>query len=247
MLSSFWQLLLFLSSVEGTSEPRIPILLRPATVLLASYRVHRHTARDMEIIQNNNISKIAEAAAEAAVAATNSPTFPPERMVEYLGVVNYATTERVIEEIKDLMREDALSPIYLLVTSAGGPTGTAMSFYDSMRLLLKPRLVTIGSGDVDSSGVLIFLAGEQRFITKHTTLLLHLAGRSFESGKRYTAAEVEAMFKEDTLKDRQYASVVAENSRGKLTTDDVLALMSENTILSAEDMVAYGLAERVLG
>ena len=200
----------------------------------------------MKTARKDKLKKIAEIAAEEAIAAISLPSFPPERVVEYLGVVNYDTTERVMDEIKEKIITDADAPVYLVVTSAGGPTGTAMSFYDTMRLVLKPNLVTIGSGDVDSSGILIFLSGKQRYVTKNTTLLLHLAGRSFDSGKRYTAGEIEAMVREDRLKDRQYASVVAENSRGHLTPEAVFALMQENTILTPSDLIRHGLADAVL-
>lgn len=170
----------------------------------------------------------------------------PARSVEYFGIVNYATTERVIEEITDLVLHDPHEEICLSVTCAGGPTGTAMSFYDHMRYILKPRLVTIGSGDVDSSGIIIFLAGEKRFLTKNTTLLLHRAGRVFEGGKRLTASELEAMVREDNLKDYQYASVLSERSNGRLTTERALQLMESNTILTPVEMVSYGLADFIL-
>jgi ATP-dependent protease ClpP protease subunit len=174
------------------------------------------------------------------------PKFPPERMVEYLGIVNYATSERVLEEIRDLMSEDCEKEISLIVTSAGGPSGTAMGFYDTIRSVIKPKLTTIGSGDVDSSGVIIFLAGDTRYVTKNTTLLFHLAGSAFESGKRYTANEVDAILREYRLKDFQYASIVAERSNGRLTTDQVLSMMEKNTILTPLELVSYGLADAIL-
>ncbi len=170
----------------------------------------------------------------------------PARSVQYFGVVNYATTERVIEEITQLVTLSPQEEIYLSVTSAGGPTGTAMSFYDHMRYILKPNLVTIGSGDVDSSGIIIFLSGERRFITKNTTLLLHRAGRVFDGDKRITASELESMFREDYLKDFQYASVLAERSNGRLTPQKALNLMEKNVILTPVEMVSYGLADSIL-
>jgi ATP-dependent protease ClpP protease subunit len=187
-------------------------------------------------------------------AVTNNPdqkslplvTYSPSRSVQYFGVVNYATTERVIEEISRLLTIDPYEDIYLSVTSAGGPTGTAMSFYDHMRYVLKAPLVTIGSGDVDSSGIILFLSGKTRYITKNTTLLLHRAGRVFEGDKRITAAELEAMFREDNLKDYQYASVLAEQSNGRLTTEKALGLMDGNTILTPVEMISYGLAHGIL-
>jgi ATP-dependent protease ClpP protease subunit len=177
---------------------------------------------------------------------TNSPVplFNSSELIEYLGTVNYATNERVLNAIKAKLEEGATPT--LLVTSAGGPSGTAMSFHDTLRCVLKADLVTIGSGDVDSSGIIIYLSGTRRFVTKHTTLLLHPAGRSFDPGKRYTVPEMAAMVAEDRLKDAQYASVVAYASRGKLSQGDVLALMDIHTVLRPEDLVRYNLADAVL-
>jgi ATP-dependent protease ClpP protease subunit len=185
---------------------------------------------------------------EKRAAQTPLPLFlfDAERSVQYFGVVNYGTTERVIEEITSLYLRDPRAEIYLSVTSAGGPTGTAMSFYDHMRSVLKPNLITIGAGDVDSSGVIIFLTGNIRYVTRRTTLLLHRAGRIFDGGTRYTAAEIEAMFHEDNIKDYQYASVLAERSRGKLTIEHVLALMERNTILTPQELIELGLADYIL-
>lgn len=177
---------------------------------------------------------------------TPARRFNPARTLEYLGVVNYATTERVLEEIRDLYRAAPEEEIVLTVTSPGGPTGTAMSFHDHIQRVLKPRLTTIASGDVDSSGVILFLSGDSRYVTPNTTLLLHRAGRTFEGGKRITADELDAMLREDRLKDFQYASVVADRSNGRLTADKVLSLMDASTILTPTELVAYGLADEIL-
>lgn len=177
---------------------------------------------------------------------TFEPTIDIARSIEYFGVVNYATSERVLEEIKELMKSDPHAPIYLSVTSTGGPSGTAMSFYDHIREVLRPNLITIGSGDVDSSGVILLMAGKTRYTTRNTTLLLHPAGRMFEEGKRYTALEHDAMLREDKLKDYQYASIIAENSGGRLTPEKVQELMERHTILTPTDLLSYGLIDRVL-
>jgi ATP-dependent protease ClpP protease subunit len=165
--------------------------------------------------------------------------------LSYFGVVNYATNERVLGDIKHHLA-NSTDELVLSVTSAGGPSGTAMSFYDTVRFVLKAPLVTIGSGDVDSSGMVIFLSGTRRFVTPHTTALLHPAGRVFEPGVRYTAFELGAMLAEDVLKDAHFAAVVADNSRGRLSATDVLELMKAHTVLKAEDFIKYGLAGSIL-
>lgn len=170
----------------------------------------------------------------------------PTTVLEYFGSVNYATNERVLMGIKEHMEKKPSQDLTLIVTSPGGPSGTAMSFYDTVRKVLKPRLTTIAMGDVDSSGVVIFLSGGRRLVSPHTTLLLHPAGRSFDPSTRYTAAEIAAMAREDELKDQQYASIVASHSKGRLTQGQVLTLMECHTVLSAVELVRYGLADAEL-
>lgn len=170
----------------------------------------------------------------------------PERTLEWLGGVNYENLGRVIAGIKHLMIAEPQEDIYLMVNSFGGATGIGMSLYDAVTSWLKPRLCTIGSGDVDSSGVIVFLSGKKRFLTKNTTLLLHLAGRTFEQAKRFSTADIENILKEDRLKDYQYACVVADHTDGKYPPEKILEMMARNTILTPEEAVSMGLAHGIL-
>jgi ATP-dependent protease ClpP protease subunit len=172
-------------------------------------------------------------------------TIPAGQLLEYIGPVSNSLNEKIFAEVKERMRNNPTDEIFITVTSTGGPSGSAMSFFDVVRHMLKPKLSTIGSGDVDSSGVIIFLTGERRYISPRTTMLLHLAGRKFDPHTRYTADEMEAMAREDRLKDMQYATVVA-NASHILSVPEVLDLMKRNTILSPEELITYGLAHAML-
>ncbi len=165
--------------------------------------------------------------------------------LSWLGGVNYENLEKTLSGMRSLLEDDPDQEITLLVNSYGGPTGIGLNFYDMIRSVLKPSLTTIGSGDVDSSGIIVFLAGEKRFLTKNTTLLFHLAGRTFEPGTRYSTLDLENILKEDKLKDYQYACVVADNS-SRLTPEDVLEMMRKETVITSEEAVALGLAHKVL-
>ncbi len=179
------------------------------------------------------------------VHTSQTNTLPdPTRTLRYIGAVTRVTTERTLKDIQHLM-DAGSTEIALFVSSPGGTTGVAMSFYDTVRHILQPNLVTIGSGDVDSSGVIIFLSGTRRLVTARTTMLLHPAGRVF-GNQRYTTQEMEAMLAEDKLKDEQYADVIAKNSKGMLTRDGVLSMMHAHTVLSPSKMVELGIADAVL-
>lgn len=170
----------------------------------------------------------------------------PERTLEWLGGVTFENLQTVISRVKELMIKEPNEEIHLMVNSYGGPTGVGMSFYDAVKSWMRPNLVTIGSGYVDSSGVIVFLAGERRYLTRNTTLLFHLAGRTFGEGKRFSTLDMENMLKEDKVKDYQYACVVSDATGGRYTPERILELMAANTVLTAEEAVNMGLAHRVL-
>lgn len=185
---------------------------------------------------------IAFAISDSAV----EPVLPSRsRTLRYTGSVSRVLGERVLNSMGKLLDAAPEEEIALFVNSPGGTTGVAMSFYDSVRQVLKPRLVTIGSGEIDSSGMIIFLSGARRYVSARTTALLHPAGRYFGT-QRYTAREMAAMLAEDRLKDTQYASVIAENSRGHLTQQEVLGMMEEHTVLAPKDLLDYGLIDGIL-
>jgi ATP-dependent protease ClpP protease subunit len=173
-------------------------------------------------------------------------TARPERTIAWIGGVHHDNLDRVIGDIKRLMIDDPDEKIYLLVTSGGGGTGIAMSFYDAVTSWLRPKLITLGSGDVDSSGVIIFLAGEERYVTQNTTMFFHLAGRTFHADRRFSTADMDAMLKEDILKDYHYASVVSGRTNGKYSPEDILDLMKMNTLITPREALDMGLAHKVL-
>jgi ATP-dependent protease ClpP protease subunit len=174
-----------------------------------------------------------------------APALPPSaRVLRYVGPVTRERSERVLKEMEKLLVRDPRSEIGLFITSPGGATGAAMSFFDTVTQILRPSLVTIGSGDVDSSGVLLFMAGERRYLTRNTTMLFHPAGRLF-GAQRYTTSEMAAMLAEDRLKDDQYARLVAERA-GAVSAEEILALMQAQAVLAPERARALGLAHALL-
>jgi ATP-dependent Clp protease, protease subunit len=170
----------------------------------------------------------------------------PERTIEWLGGVNYDNLRETITGLKEFMANSPSEEIHLFLNSPGGQTGIGMTFYDAVHSWLKPNLVTIGSGDVDSSGIIVFSAGKKRYLTKNTTLLFHLAGRTFGEGKRFSTADMENMLKEDKVKDYQYACVISDATGGRYTPERILEMMAANTVLTAQEAVNMGLAHKVL-
>ena len=194
----------------------------------------------------NSTKTAVKVESQASLFGSNFFAANPKRTIEWLGGVNYDNLEKVLGKIKKLLIESPTEEIQLIVNSYGGATGIGMNFFDTVNSILRPNLITIGSGDVDSSGITVFLAGQKRFLTKNTTLLLHLAGRTFGTEKRFSTADMEDILKEDRLKDYQYACVVSDATGGRYTPEKILEMMRHNTVLTAEEAVNMGLAHKVL-
>ena len=177
--------------------------------------------------------------------ANGEPFFETKRTVQWVGSVSYGNFIDVIEAMTLLQEKNRNQVINLLVSSPGGQTGIAMSFYDLVKGFYRPNLQTIGSGDVDSSAIIVFLAGRQRFVTPNTTMFIHLGGRTMDGDRRFSSAEINSMAREDKIKDRQYATLLAKES-GRLTTNEVLRLMQKNTVLTAAEIVKLGLAHCII-
>jgi ATP-dependent protease ClpP protease subunit len=212
-------------------------LLRLRVVLLRRYDVFMNTGTRTTAKQRTG--------AELLSAPVALPHVNVARTLRFVGAVTHVACERMLSKIEKLVQASPLEEITLMVTSTGGPTGIAMNFHDTIHQILRPALTTIGSGDVDSSGILIFLTGDKRYVTKGTTLLFHPAGRRF-GNERYTTREMESMLAEDRLKDSQYAELVSLRSRGRLTREHVLDMMERHTVLSPHELVTLGLADAVL-
>lgn len=169
-----------------------------------------------------------------------------DRALQWVGGVNYGNFSDTICRMRELLDKDREEVINLLISSPGGQTGVAMSFYDLVKSIYRPRLWTVGAGDVDSSAIVLFLAGEKRFLTANTTMFIHLGGRTLDGDRRFSSSEINSMAKEDEIKDRQYATLLAKESGGILSVKEVLTMMNRNTVLTAEDAVRLGLADMII-
>lgn len=62
--------------------------------------------------------------------------------------------------------------VVLYLNSFGGDLGVAEAFYDYVRAS-GLHLVTIAAGDVESSAVVLFLSGEERYASQFSSFLIH--------------------------------------------------------------------------
>ena len=107
--------------------------------------------------------------------------------------------------------------IYILFASSGGHIGLAFSLFSFLRSL-PVNVITHGVANIDSCGVNVFLAGNERYATSNTTFMLH------PSTKRFTN-EVSL-----TINQLHLELVTLQNDQAMVVKN-----IAENTKISATD------------
>lgn len=148
--------------------------------------------------------------------------------------------EEVTRRFSELMRATKKSDIItVLINSQGGETHTALGIYD----LLKDcnhKTVAIVTGTAQSGASLILQACGRRFITRHSTLMLHRS----KVGVNGTIDNAQACLDSFRRLDQRFYEIYAERS-GK-SVEAIAEMARSDTYFGAEEAVSFGLADEVL-
>ncbi|MFZ3020042.1 MAG: ATP-dependent Clp protease proteolytic subunit [Minisyncoccia bacterium] len=168
-----------------------------------------------------------------------------ERTVGWSGDMNSENLGRVTREIVRLHLANAIAPITLCIYSGGGDIGAAFAFYDFIRNVSGISINTIGLGQVSSAAVVAFMAGTLRLITPHTTMLIHEGERGFgQSTKR--AVEMRSSIKSLNIWDEHYHDVLTSGTQCSINLDGFRKLAADNTVLTAEEILEFGIATGIM-
>lgn len=88
--------------------------------------------------------------------------------------VNPSTTEALITATANLTNQGA-TEIHLLLSTPGGSVMHGITLYNVLRAL-PPKITTHNTGNVDSIGNVIFLAGAERRACPNSTFMFHGVG-----------------------------------------------------------------------
>ncbi len=162
--------------------------------------------------------------------------------------IDYGVDETILEVSKLIMYFNKLDkdipieerkPIKLLLYSYGGDGQACFSLLDVIALSKTP-VHTINMGVAMSAGLLILLAGHQRFCLKNSTALAH----SGSGGASGTFEQTEAQMKDykrfvDTM--RNYII-----ERTNIDTKTLNKYKTKEWYLYAEDQVKFGIVNKII-
>lgn len=145
-----------------------------------------------------------------------APATPPKIVyVSFSAEINANTTEALISVFANCVNQK-VEEIYLMLSSPGGIVMNGMNLYNVLRAM-PVKLTTHNVGNVDSIGNAVFLAGEKRYASPHSTFMFHGVGFDLNQGVRL----------EEKLLRERLASIESDHRQ-------IGALMADRTSLTKE-------------
>src|ERR1700683_2069856 len=107
---------------------------------------------------------------------------PKEVYVMFSAEINVNTTESLLATMADIVNQ-GIPRVILCLSTPGGDVMCGMDLYNVLRGL-PFELVTHNVGNVDSIGNAVYLAGERRLASPHSTFMFHGVAFTAEGGKQ---------------------------------------------------------------
>ena len=167
--------------------------------------------------------------------------------------VNEHTASLLVAQLLFLESEDPDKDISFYINSPGGSVTAGLAIYDTMQFI-KPDVQTIVIGQAASMGSFLAQAGTpgKRFVLPESRTMIHRVS----SGTRGTkgSVHVQELEFEDAkrsieesirINKRLTELYVKHNTAGK-TYEELFETMKFDTFLSAQEAVAFGLADKIV-
>ncbi len=165
----------------------------------------------------------------------------PPAYVSFSAEVNITTAEQLQAVVANVVSQGH-PELHILLSTPGGAVQYGITIYNFLRSL-PIRVITHNLGNVDSIGLVIYLAGEERYACPHTTFMLHgvalqvpvptsLFEKNFKDSLSRLAADQERI-----------KGIYSERSH--ITMEEAERLFLQETTLSAEDAVGRGIVHEV--
>lgn len=158
------------------------------------------------------------------------------KLIKFLGdAKKFAAVYNATNEFSEDMK------VYLHICSDGGDVFAALSVIDYM-LNSKVDIVTICEGSVASAGVLISLAGKERYIRKHAYMLIH----EIRSGCLGKYSEMQEEMKNNDTVMNNLKVYMNERCNNKLLKKKLNKVLKKDILWDANRCIKYGLVEKIV-
>ncbi|MEU5957458.1 ATP-dependent Clp protease proteolytic subunit [Streptomyces sp. NPDC047525] len=165
-----------------------------------------------------------------------------ERII-FLGTeIDDGVANVVIAQLLHLESSNSEREVSIYINSPGGSFTSLMAIYDTMSFISAP-ISTVCVGQAASTAAVLLAGGDpgRRFVLEHSRVLL---GQPASGGQQGTVSDLTLQAKEMVRIRSQVEEVLSRHSGHDVAT--LRADMDRDKVFTAEDAVAYGLADEVL-
>ena len=176
-----------------------------------------------------------------------------DRIVILDGEVNSHASSLITAQLLFLEADNPDKDISMYINSPGGSVTAGLAIYDTMQFI-KPDVHTIVIGQACSMGSFLAQAGAtgKRFVLPESRTMIHRVSSGTPGTRGSVHVQelqfedaVRAMGESKRLNERLTQLYVKHNTAGK-KYEELFETMKFDTFLSAEEAVAYGLADKVV-
>jgi ATP-dependent Clp protease protease subunit len=157
--------------------------------------------------------------------------------------VNEHSASLVVAQMLFLESENPDADILFYINSPGGVVTAGMAIYDTMQFI-KPEVSTIVMGQACSMGSLLAQAGApgKRLMLPNARHMIHQPS----GGARGQATDMLIQVEEILSMKRNLTNIYVKHNSASKTFDELTADMERDNFMSAEQAVAYGLADSIV-
>jgi ATP-dependent Clp protease protease subunit len=166
-----------------------------------------------------------------------------DRTIFINGAIHTEMSHVVVAQLLFLEAENSTADITVIINSGGGEVTAGLAIYSTMQFI-KPDVSTIVTGQACSMGSFLANAGapNKRFVLPTSRTMIHAVSGGSQGTVHDTIIQMEEMIRLNEMLTDMY---VSHNTAGK-AYDDFKEAMKRDYFMSAEEAVAFGLADKVI-
>ncbi|MGB3480316.1 MAG: ATP-dependent Clp protease proteolytic subunit [bacterium] len=164
-----------------------------------------------------------------------------ETYIRFMAPIIPVTTDQLLRLIDTKIKQKK-KRIHLMISSPGGSVFHGLSLYNFLKGA-PIEMYTYNFGSVDSIGVVVFCAGNQRFSVPHARFLIHGVRLNTASGGSFDEKQIEEHLKSIKIDQQNIARVIADTTTKPVhkVEDD----MNSRTTLNPNEAKDYGLVHEI--
>ncbi len=166
-----------------------------------------------------------------------------EHVIHFHCPIDQVSTERFRDCCLDAIGEGA-SSLLLNLSTTGGSTNLGFTLYTFLKSLPVP-LCAINAGNIESMGIIMFLAAHRRITTPHSRYLIHPMNWYFNQSSVDHQRLREYLSSLDNDLARYVNIYEQETLQADTQLDIFKCLSAEEKVIAAHDSLAYGIAHEV--